>query len=191
MLPQTTTLLEVFRTIKRSASAQQQALNEARTELGLGEEDALSPVCLAYALMKLKVQPEEVSRLLSWREFEELAGALLRASGFEIRQNVFLTKPRAQIDVIAYGTSMVLSVDCKHYRREQGPSSLGRVARAQLKRSSFLRTKMKDPRAIASVILSMSEPEGRFVDGVAVVPIRTLRNFLTTLDSYRDLFELK
>lgn len=155
------------------------------------EDKTLSPVCVAYALLKLMVLPEEVSRLLSWREFEGLAGALLRAGGYDVRENVVLTKPRAQIDVVGYGTSFVLSVDCKHYRREPGPSALAKFALAQLKRSTLLRKKAAGSRPIISVILTISEPEGKFVDGVAVVPIRTLRSFLTTIDSYRDLLDFR
>lgn len=184
-------LLAILQSRKPTASARREVLEDARDDLGLREEEILSPICVAYALVKLKAYPEEVYRLLSWREFEGLAAALLRASGFEVREDVVLTKPRAQIDVVAYGTSLVLSVDCKHYRREQGPSSLAKAASAQLRRSSLLRRKSADPRPIASVILSMSQPEGRFLEGVAVVPIRTFRSFLTTLDSYVRLLDLR
>ena len=167
------------------------ALREAGRDLGIQEGERATPVCAAYSLMKINFQADEVSRLLSWQDFERLAGALLRASGYAVRENVLLRKPRAQIDVVAVGTSVVLSVDCKHYRREQGPAALERAADAQLRRSGLLRRKMGGPRPIASVILSMSEPEGKFVRGVAVVPVRTLRSFLTSLDSYTQLLELR
>jgi hypothetical protein len=167
------------------------ALREAGCELGLPEGDFTSPVCAAYSLLKINFQADEVSRLLSWQEFERLAGALLRVSGYEVRNDVHLRRPRAQIDVVATGLSMTLSIDCKHYRREQGPSTLEKVALAQLRRSALLRKATNDPRPIASMILSMSEPEGRFVRGVAVVPIRTLQNFLNSLDSYQELLELR
>jgi len=141
--------------------------------------------------MKLRVQPEEVSRLLTWREFERLAGALLRASGYQVRDNVYLKGPRAQIDVLAYGPSLTLCVDCKHYARGPGPSSMAKFAKAQLARASQLRRKSDDPRPIASMVLSLSEPDGTFVDGVAVVPIRTLRSFLTDVDSYVEMLDLR
>ena len=189
--PQTNTLFGILKGMSPSESARRESLEEARLDLGLEEKEILSSVCVAYALLRLRIQPEVVSRLLSWREFEELAGALLRASGFDVRENVVLTKPRVQIDAVAFGTSIILSVDCKHYRREPGLASLKKFAEAQLRRSGLLRKKMKDPRPIASVILSLSEPEGTFVDGVAVVPIRTLRSFLNSLDSYNDLLELR
>ncbi|HEV2137326.1 MAG TPA: restriction endonuclease [Nitrososphaerales archaeon] len=186
-----TSLLGLLQRTLPSPSAMQESLSAACLDLGLEESDTLSPACVAYVLLKHSTQPEEVSRLLSWREFEQLAAALLRVGGFVVKENLTLTKPRAQIDAVAFGTSMILCIDCKHYRREPGPASLRKFATAQLRRSGFLRKKIDDPRPIASVILSVSEPEGSFVQGVAVVPVRTLRNFLTSLDSYSELFELR
>ncbi|MDA4127741.1 MAG: restriction endonuclease [Thaumarchaeota archaeon] len=192
MIPEPpTTLLDLLQRSLSTAGAIKESLSAANADLGLGEQGILSPVCVAYALLKRRTQPEEVSRLLSWREFEQLAAALIRAAGFVVKENVTLTKPRAQIDAVAFGTSMILSVDCKHYRREPGPASLQKFAKAQLRRSGLLRKKTDDPRPIASVILSVSEHEGSFVEGVAVVPVRTLRSFLTSLDSYTELFELR
>jgi restriction endonuclease len=182
-------LLEVLE--RRLGKVASRALRDAGRELGLPEGDYVSPVCVAYSLLKISFQADEVSRLLSWQDFEQLAGALLRASGYEVRQSVYLRRPRAQLDVVATGPSFTLSIDCKHYRREQGSSSLEKVALAQLRRSALLRKVWNDPRPIASVVLGMSEPEGRFVRGVAVVPIRTLRNFLNSLDTYRELLELQ
>ena len=185
------TLLHILQRTLPSDSAVRESLYSACEDLGLAEQAVLSPVCVAYALLKQTTRPEQVSRLLSWREFEQLAAALLRASGFEVKENMILTKPKAQIDAVAYGTSMILCVDCKHYRREPSAASLQKFAIAQLRRSGLLRKKTDDPRPIASVILSASEPEGGCVEGVAVVPIRTLRSFLTSLDSYTELFELR
>lgn len=174
---------------KPSASSRMQALAEARSDLGLAEGDELASICVALALMKARVEPDEVSRYLSWREFEQLAASLLGAAGFEVRENVFLTRPRAQLDVVAQNGSVVLNVDCKHYSRAPGPASTASFAKAQVRRSRLLRQKEKGLPPIVSVILSMSEPEGKFVDGVAVVPIRTLRSFLNNFESYSDLLE--
>jgi hypothetical protein len=169
----------------------EEELRKTGMELGLSKGSYFSQVCAAYLLLKLNFQVDEVSRALSWQDFERLAGALFRASGFQVKENLVLTKPRAQIDVVASGNSIVLCVDCKHYRREPGPSWLHSIAEAQLRRSGLLRKKTSDSRPIASVILSLSEPEGRFVGGVAIVPIRVLRDFLASLESYLGLLELK
>ncbi len=185
------TLLAMLQRRSPTTSSRKSALGEACEDLGLGEDEATSPISIGYALLKMGVQSEEVSRLLTWREFERLSAAVLRASGYSVSENVVLTKPRAQLDIVAAGASILLSVDCKHYRRGNSPSALARFARDQLRRSSLYRAKVGDPRPIASMILSMSDPEGGFVEGVAVVPIRTLRNFLTTLESYTGLMDLR
>jgi hypothetical protein len=174
-----------------SSTSMYTALADACLDLGLDKDDVTSPVCVGYALLKMGAEPDEVSRLLTWRQFEQLSAALLRASGYSVMENITLTKPRAQLDVVAKGTSLLLNVDCKHYRRGNSPSALSKFAGDQLRRSTLLRKKIDDRRPIASVILSMSEPEGKFVRGVAVVPVRTLQNFLTTIDSYLGLLELK
>lgn len=191
MLGPAPSLLEMFQARRRSASSRRAALLDACQDLGLGEAESASPVCVGYALLKAGAQPDEVSRLLTWQEFEQLSAALLEAGGYSVRKNVILTRPRAQLDIVATGASAILNVDCKHYRRGNSPSALARFAAGQLRRSALLRGRTHDPRPIASVILGMSEPEGRFVEGVAVVPVRTLRSFLTTIDSYLGSMDLK
>ena len=191
MLGTAPSLISMLQARRPSPASVREALAEACRDLGLDESDAASPVCMGYALLKTGAQPDEVSRLLTWREFEDLSAALLEVSGFAVRKNVVLTKPRAQLDIVATGVSLLLSVDCKHYRRGSSPALLAKFATAQLRRGALLRKRTDDPRPIVSVILSMSEPEGRFVEGVAVVPVRTLRSFLTTIDSYQRLLELR
>lgn len=191
MLGTSPALLSSLQARMRTPGSLGAALTEACRDLELDEGEAVSPVCAGYALLKAGARPEEVSRLLSWKDFELLSGALLKASGYSVRENVVLTKPRAQLDIVATGTSLTLSVDCKHYRRSHSPSSLEKFARDQLRRSELLRKKAQVRGSIASVILSMSEPEGRFVGGVAVVPIRTLRSFLNSVESYLGALELR
>jgi hypothetical protein len=185
------TLMSMLRDRRRSDASLKAILADALRDLGLTEDEAVSPVCIGYALLKMGAQPEEVSRLLSWQEFERLSAALLRVSGYTVRENVVLTKPRAQIDIVASGPSIVLCMDCKHYQKGHPPSALAKFAADQLRRSGLLRKKSGDPRPIASVILSMSEPEGKFVRGVAVVPVRTLSSFLAHIESYLGLLELR
>lgn len=191
VLPDSGTLLGALQARFSDPTKRSEALLSAAEELGLDATASLSPPSVAFALLKSGLSAEAVSRLLSWKEFEGMSAALLRAAGWEVRENVYLTKPRAQIDVVAKGDSMVLSVDCKHYRRGLGPAGLARVALAQLQRSSALRRRTEDPRPIASVILTMSEPEGAFVKGVAIVPVRTLNSFVTSFEAYQGYLDLR
>jgi len=148
------------------------------------------PVLAALDLIASGVPEEEAAQSLTWRDFEGFCAQLLRASGYSVRENVYLSRPRAQIDLVATGPLFVISLDCKHWKRAPSRSALEGFALAQLRRSRLLRRSLEDPRLIISVVLSFSESAGSFVEGVAVVPLRTLRNFLETVESYSELLEM-
>ncbi len=152
--------------------------------LGLHE-----PILIAMALCSLGLLPQEVSRYLDWGEFEDFCAKLLLASGLEVQDNLHLNRPRAQIDIVAKSSAVVLAIDCKHWSSSFPPSTVRRFARAQIRRSEILRRRIGDDgRPILSVILTLSEQTERFVEGVAVVPLRTLRDFLESLGGLRDQF---
>ncbi len=155
------------------------------------EADPLSedPVLVALDLMASGVPEEEAARSLTWKDFEGFCAQLLRASGYAVRENVYLSRPRAQVDLVATGPLFVINLDCKHWKRTPSRSALEGFALAQLRRSRLLRRSLDDPRPIVSAILSLSESAGSFVQGVVVVPLRTLRNFLETVESYSGLLE--
>ncbi len=165
-------------------------LESTAADIGV-RADSTNRALIALALCKAGRRPEEVSANLSWKEFETFCTELFKASGFEVRENVILTKPRAQVDMVAYGRSYVLSVDCKHWKRSHSPSVLTRFAKAQLRRSALLRRRLGDAKPIVSAILTFSEPAGTFVEGVAVVPVRTLRSFLDSLETYSELLSFR
>jgi hypothetical protein len=147
------------------------------------------PVLVALDLIASGVPEEEAARSLTWKDFEGFCAQLLRASGYAVRENVYLSRPRAQIDLVATGPLFVINLDCKHWKRAPSRSALEGFALAQLRRSRLLRRNLDDPRPIISAILSFSESVGSFVQGVAVVPLRTLRDFLETVESYSGLLE--
>ena len=113
----------------------------------------------------------------------------MRAGGYDVRENVYMSRPRGQIDLVASGPIYTISMDCKHWKRAPSARSLESLARAQLRRSRLLRRSLDDPRPIVSAILSLSDPSERFVGGVAIVPLRVLRDFLDTVESYSSLLE--
>lgn len=169
-----------------SPLASKRLLESAAAQTGV-EPNMGDRALVALALCMGGRRIEEVAASLDWREFESFSARVLGASGYRVRNNVVLRSPRAQIDLVATGLTYVLSVDCKHWRREHSPSALRDVAARQLKRSKLLRRVFPKARPIVSVILSFSASQGDFVEGVAVVPLRTLRNFLGSVESYSDL----
>ena len=166
------------------------ALQTIAHELGV-DPDPENTTLVALAVVVAGFPEETVSRRLSWRDFERFCSGLIRASGFSVRENLFLKKPRAQIDLVATGTSAVLSIDCKHWSRGHSRSAMGKFAKDQLRRSELLRKQDNKLNPIVSVILCLSQPAGEFVDGVAFVPVRALRVFLRTFESHYDFLETR
>ena len=157
-------------------------------ELGLGIDAVSNQALHAVALVKTGYPLEKVARTLSWREFEGFCANILRASGFQVSENVFLKKPRRQVDILARSGSLALSVDCKHWKKSIGDSGLWTFAREQRERSEAVRRQIgKEGVPIVSVILTMLDEQPRILDGVAVVPLLSLRDFLISIEGTLDL----
>jgi len=171
-----------------SAEGAQLALEKAKVDLGIRSETA-APVLAAVALVSLGVSSEIVSKTLSWRDFESFCANVARVEGYEVQENIIIRKPRAQIDVIARSDSFLLTIDCKHSSR-LGHSELRDVALAQLRRGRLLRRQLKsERRSIVSAILTLFDQGERFREGVALVPVKTLRDFLHSLEGITELME--
>lgn len=130
------------------------------------------------------VRPEAVAKFLDWRDFETFCACLMGARGFEVERDLRLTKPRAQVDILARSPSVSLLVDCKHWGRERGSGALRQVVERQRARALLVRSRFRHLEPLAVVVLSLAEEQARFVDGGAVVPIRTLGDFLDNLATY-------
>ncbi len=140
---------------------------------------------------RLGLPVESVSAHMDWRSFEGFCGSILAASGFETRENLVLTKPRMQVDVVAIDYSVVLSIDCKHWAASGGSSALAVAAVKQLERSKRLRSVLRiGERPIITAIVTMTEQPFRFVEGAAVVPVHTLGDFALGAFSFVDKLEV-
>ncbi len=171
-----------------SARAAERALDRVRVDLGIGGSADNSPL-VALALVAQGVPVDEVSKSLSWREFESFCASIARGEGYDVRENYTLTKPRSQIDMLVRSDSWLLTIDCKHWSR-QGPGALSAMAAAQLRRSSNLRRLFaNDSRPIFSSILTFHDLGRRFVDGAAVVPVFAFRSFLRSLEEVTGMLE--
>ncbi len=140
---------------------------------------------------RLGLPVESVSAHMDWRSFEGFCGSILAASGFETRENLVLTKPRMQVDVVAIDHSVVLSIDCKHWAASGGSSALAVAAVKQIERSRRLRSILRiGERPIITALVTMTEQPFRFVEGAAVVPVHTLRDFALEALSFTDKLDV-
>ncbi len=183
---------DLYELLKRkcgSSASANSRIAETRISLGI-LEDGQSSALTAAALVSLGVDSETISKALSWRDFESFCAGIVRAELFDVKENVRLNKPRAQIDIIARSSLFVITMDCKHWSR-LGPATLRTIALAQLRRSHLLRERLKtDQHPIASAILTLYDHQVRFAEGVAVVPVSMLRNFLQNVESVAEMLEV-
>jgi len=162
------------------------ALAWLERELGIVLTQENRHIVRAMAAVRAGTPPEAVARVLDWKEFEAFCARLLRAKGLEVTENLMLTKPRGQVDILARTSRIALAVDCKHWGRAMGPSSLSRAAGAQARRADMVRLKMNRIAPMVVVILVLSDVPTKYVNGAAVVPVYALGDFIDNVDSYAE-----
>jgi hypothetical protein len=140
----------------------------------------------ALALTKLGVDLDQVARSLTWREFEEYCALAISAAGYSVRTDVRLRKPTRQIDILAESTSLILSIDCKHWGRGAGAAGLRAAALAQVERTEACArgTLTGMGRTFLPMLLTMVESDVTVTEGVPVVPLRALREFLASVSRF-------
>lgn len=118
---------------------------------------------------------DEISRLLSWQDFESLAAEILEKREFETVKNVILTKPRMQIDVVGVKSDVAILVDCKHWKN-MTQSALQSAVKKQIERTKQYLSK-EDVRAAIPAIVTLYQHDIQFIDRVPIIPIHQLDSF--------------
>ena len=74
---------------------------------------------LAIKAASLGAAVEQVSDLLRWQEFEEIAAYALKSNGYAVKNNARFTHEgkRWEIDVVGCKRPLVICIDCKHWQR--------------------------------------------------------------------------
>jgi len=144
----------------------------------------------AILLCSLGEALEDVSKMLSWSEFEDMVSTLLESIGYEVRRRVRLKEPRCEIDVVAAKGDLALVIDCKHWKKTLGYSTMQRIIEAQINRAKALSTSnlsfIKRCDKFLPVILTLYSERSEIVDGVPVVPINLLSDFISGVRGYLD-----
>lgn len=161
------------------------AVSRVEAELGLSKSAPRS-VLAAVAFARLGGDLGLAAKSLSWSDFEEFCAMVVEASGYGVRRNVRLTKPTRQIDIVAESGSLVLAIDCKHWQRGSGPGALAPAAVAQAERTRLLMEKALSSggRAYLPVLLTVLDNQVRIIDGIPVVPLHGLRDFLLSVNRF-------
>jgi Holliday junction resolvase-like predicted endonuclease len=172
-------------------------LNQENIEL-----DSNSRLKLAVKAASLGADVEQISNLLCWQEFEEIAALALKNNGYVVQNNVRFKHEgkRWEIDVVGCKKPLVVCIDCKHWQRAIASSSMRRIIDLQAQRAEALAdslsnialklecTKWDKAKFIPSV-LSLFPNTFKFFDKVPVVPVLQLQDFISQLPAYTE--ELK
>ncbi len=116
----------------------------------------------------------------SWQEFEKKVGTLLELHDYwvETSKVVVGENTKRQYDVIARKNDKVILIDCKKWNHNRYKSSaLKRAVKSQVERSEFHPGNNKFP-----VIVTWFDEDIQFHEGVPIVPIGRLNDFLIRMD---------
>jgi hypothetical protein len=138
----------------------------------------------AVIAVQMSCDIEQISRYLSWKDFEKLASEVLRSFGYHTRTNVRLVKPRMEIDVVGTSTDgFAIAVDCKHWKRSN-LSSITNFSQKQAARSERLLKYDKTISQVVPVMLTLHAESVMFVGRVPLVPIHRFRSFIIDVKGF-------
>jgi hypothetical protein len=169
-----------------------EALGGLRLEGGLA--CPTNRALLAASAIRLGADPEVVSRLLSWRDFEGLVAEALGEAGLRVWRNLRVPgRGGLEVDVLGLASDYGVVVDCKRWSyRSSSPS---RVAEAASRHAERVRRLMalwgslglpRPPRRLLPALVVLREDLPRAVNGAAVVPVLQLSGFTRELDAVVD-----
>jgi len=154
---------------------------------------------LAVCAIQLGADLESVAGFLQWKEFEDMAAVALERNGYKVAKNVRFKHEgrRWEIDVVGCKKPLVICLDCKHWHRGMFPSALKRIVEEQVERTFALARHLPSPSIkvecaswniakFIPAVLSLLAGNFKFYDGVPVVPVLQLQDFLSQLPAYAD-----
>jgi len=155
-------------------------MDSKQIEFGLSDKMHASILAI-----QMGADPEDISQLLHWKDFEVLAANLLDVSGYVTQHGFRLRRPRIEIDIVGIKDSMALLIDCKHWKRSS-PSALERFASKQVHRAEAFLAFDNGVRYAVPIILTLHSESTVFADNVPVVPIIKFSSFLNEMRGYLD-----
>ena len=160
----------------------------------LVETNHLQRLELAVRALKLGADLEKVSDCLQWKEFEGMAALAFENNGYIVQRNVrFKSQGRRwEIDVVGVRKPLVVCIDCKHWHHKLCESTARKIVSEQVLRVRALAGTLPNPVAkinglaldkykFVPVVLSLIVETSKFFEGVPIVPILQLQDFLNYL----------
>lgn len=161
------------------------------------EPTATQRLELTVEAVKLGADIERACRFLGWQEFENFAIIALEYNFFKTRKHFRFKGANRwwEIDILGFKEPLILSVDCKHWKRSWQHTAMMRIVDAQIKRTkSFSQAlpKIKEKigidkwrkAEIMPVILTLGVTPFKFYKQVPIVPIFQFRSFINELPAF-------
>jgi Holliday junction resolvase-like predicted endonuclease len=130
---------------------------------------------------------EAFSTSLDWKQFESFAKYAFESFGFQTVKNFRIPKPRMEIDLLAISNKVTFAIDCKHWKRTAGHDAMLALAERQIKRCKEL-VRRGQIRNVIPVLLTWRDEQLTILEnGVAVVPIHKISDFILNWDSANEI----
>ena len=136
---------------------------------------------IAILAIKMGCDIEQISKKLTWKDFEALTSKILKLSGYNTAVHVTFSKPRMEIDVVGMKSQLAITVDCKHWKHGSIPM-LSFYVRRQIERTKILLVKRSYISFAIPIILTLHSTTVRFIKGTPIVPITEFKSFLDGLE---------
>ncbi|MGD1836960.1 MAG: restriction endonuclease [Nitrososphaeraceae archaeon] len=130
------------------------------------------------------------SKNLTWRDFESFVSHLLEMFGYNVKSNVYLTKPTVQLDVIGTKNNCAITIDCKHWKYNN-KASLSKYAEKQIYRTQLFLKKNTKIKTALPVIVTLFPVSYIIAGRVPITSITTFESFLDNLHMYEEKFTLE
>ena len=163
--------------------------------------DNLEGMALLYII--LGGDPENVSQYIGWRSFEALVAGYLKLFEYDVAINIRAPPPRGfEADVIGVNIfkNLALVIDCKQWRVNRR-SHLAKAVKDMEVRIDRIRAKcfiairkmptLSRVRYLSPLIVTLRISQHIVINGIPIVPIYKLSNYLSNIDSYIDELEIK
>jgi hypothetical protein len=131
--------------------------------------------------LQLGCDIQECSKVLSWKDFEYFTSELLTMFEYNTKVNIVLSKPRAQLDVVGIKKDFAITIDCKHWKYSN-KTTLTIYAEKQIRRTMLWLQREKKITKALPIIITLDNAFFKFINGVPIVPILTLKSFLNEFD---------
>ncbi|ACB38977.1 restriction endonuclease [Pyrobaculum neutrophilum] len=169
--------------VKRYLAGDRSALEVLRDAGFLDGREPSTRGYVLYKALKLGIDVSSYARYLDWREFEEFIRHVFSEFGYMVASNVRLSCGRgAEFDVVAWSREVAFVAEAKRWKGGRWSE----VARRHLEKVRRCLTKLQAFAPSVVPLVVTSTEAAAISDGVPIVPIGKIGNFLASFHDLKD-----